>query len=74
MTTKHTPGPLSDKQEAALLRVATTCRVNLHELGRTGTSLLRRGLLRKDWHRTDMCGEAIAVTEKGKEELKGIAL
>ncbi len=59
---------LTAKQVSALERVGIGGRVNLHELGRTGTSLLRHGLIGKNWNRNDASGEAVTLTEKGNAE------
>lgn len=58
---------ITTKQAVALHAVATTPRINLAALGRSGTSLLRRGLLKKDWHANDAVGERIMLTKAGRQ-------
>lgn len=61
---------LTKNQLNALYQVGTSPRTNLAELGRTGTSLLARDLLKKDWHQNDASGERVVLTEAGREVFK----
>ena len=57
---------LTTNQLNALHTVATAPRTNLADLGRTGASLLKRGLVKKDWGKNDASGERVVLTTEGK--------
>lgn len=61
---------LTKNQLEAIYTVGTQTRTNLAELGRTGTSLLKRDLAKKDWNKNDASGERVVLTEAGSEVFK----
>jgi hypothetical protein len=57
---------LTTKQIEVMEKVWQTPRVNFADLpSRTTVSLIRRGLLEKDWRRNDAAGEKIQLTLPG---------
>lgn len=63
---------LTQKQQDALVSIATSVRVNYSDLGRTARTLIERGLIEKDWSRNDASGEALRLTESGKSVVHAI--
>lgn len=61
----------TEKQNNALVAIATSTRTNLKDIGaRTFTALQKKRLVRKDWNRNDASGERVVLTEAGREVFK----